>query len=639
MMNKFLYKISAVLIVFALILPTACVDLEFDEPPAGGEDPNLTVNITIAELKARHTIDQYEEITDDVTFQGLVVSDDREGNFFKQLIIQDASGGIEMRIEMTDLNNVYPVGRKVYVNAKGLWLGDYGGTTQLGAGEGVDNDGDPTLLRIPESIIDLFIVPATYGNTVTPTLVTVEELSLDMVSTLIRFENMQFIAGDAGQTYADPVLQQTLNREVEDCSKKRIIVRTSGYSSFAGDTTPVLNGEIVGVLSIFRDDYQLTIRDLNDVDMQNDRCGVANVISIQSVRDMYAGGTTTVSSGSIKGVVTSDYTSQSIHGLSMYIQDATAGITLRFDSDPTFPLGSEVAIDISGTTLSEFSGLLQLNNVKVGAAFVVSTPGDVTPRDATVLEVLTNAQAWESTLIRIKKATLSGNSVYGGDVTVTDATGSMVLFTRNQANFASNAVPSGEITLTALISEFDVPNLIMRNASDVFGGVPQGCTDTDEDFESQSNDANINLPGWSNIAVKGARVWRAKDFDDNVYAQATAFGDNANESETWMITPCIDLDVAKKLNFSSAYAFFTHNGLTVWISSDFNGSDVNGATWQPLNPRLATSTDAEHTFIPSGDVDLSAFSGSVRIGFKYVGSGPGGQTTSFRIDDVKVQPL
>ena len=122
------------IITALLIIPVSCVDLEFDEPPAGGEDNNLQVNITIAELKSRHTLEQYEEITDDVTFQGLVISNDAAGNFFKQLVIQDATAGIEMRIEMTDLNNLYPVGRKVYVKAKGLWLGDYNGLVQLGAG-------------------------------------------------------------------------------------------------------------------------------------------------------------------------------------------------------------------------------------------------------------------------------------------------------------------------------------------------------------------------------------------------------------------------------------------------------------------------------------------------------------------------
>ncbi len=638
-MNKLQNHFLLALLALVLMIPMACVDLDYDQPPPGGEDPNLPVNITIAELKSRHTLGSYEEITDDVTFQGLVVSDDKEGNFFKQLIIQDETGGIEMRIEMTDLNNVYPVGRKVYVKARGLWLGDYGGTTQLGAGKGVDNDGDPILIRIPESIIDLFIIPATYGNPVTPALVTVDELSFGMVSTLVQLDDVQFIPGDAGQTYADAILQVTLNREIEDCTKKRLIVRTSGFASFAGDTTPVGNGTIVGVLSIFRDDYQLTIRDLNDVNMEGDRCGLANQMSIQAVRDLYAGGTTSVASGSIKGIVTSDYTSQSVTGRNLFIQDATAGIVIRFDNNHPFVLGNEISVDISGATLSEFSGLLQIEGVPTGNGLVVGNPGDATPRVATVLEILTNAEAWESTLVQIKNATLSGNTVFSGDVTVTDATGSMVLFTRNQADFAGSPLPSGEVTLTALLSEFNAPNLVMRNASDVEGGDPPGCTDTDENFESLSNDADINLPGWANIAVKGTRLWRAKEFDDNVYAQATAFGDNASEMEAWLITPCIDLDVAKKINFTSAYGFFTHDGLTVWVSSDFDGSDVGGATWQQLHPTLAESSDTEHAFIPSGDVDLSGFTGPVRIGFKYVGSGTGGETTSFRIDDVKVTPL
>jgi hypothetical protein len=109
--------------------------------------------------------------------------------------------------------------------------------------------------------------------------------------------------------------------------------------------------------------------------------------------------------------------------------------------------------------------------------------------------------------------------------------------------------------------------------------------------------------------------------------------------ESWLITPAIDLNEPKKFSFESAYAFFTHDGLTVWISSNFNGSDVNGATWTQLNPVIAQSTDTEHAFIPSGEIDLSSFSGTVRIGFKYVGSGPGGQTTSFRVDNVKVEKL
>src|SRR4030095_3648576 len=164
MKNRVFKFHSKAFFVFSLLLFTyigtgtlACVDQDFYQPPAGGTDCNLNVNITIAELKARHDLGNYEEITDDVTFSALVISDDESGNFFKQLVVADASGGIEMRIEMTDLHNIYPIGRKVYVKAKGLWLGDYNGLTQLGAGVDLVKD---ELIRIPESLLGKYIVTA-----------------------------------------------------------------------------------------------------------------------------------------------------------------------------------------------------------------------------------------------------------------------------------------------------------------------------------------------------------------------------------------------------------------------------------------------------------------------------------------------
>lgn len=412
----------------------ACVDLDFDTPPPGGFDPNLPVNTTIAELKARHTLDQYEEITDDVILGAIVISNDEAGNFFKQLVIQDSTGGIEIRIEMTDLHNIYPVGRKVYVKAKGLWLGDYNGLIQLGAGYDSDKQ---ELIRIPESILTQFVIPATFGHPVIPKTLTIDQLTLADVSTLIELENVQFVSADAGETWADPVLQQTLNREIEDCSRRRVIVRTSGFAKFAGVFTPTGRGTFVGVLGVFGSDFQFTIRDLNDVMMTGERCAIT----------------------------------------------------------------------------------------------------------------------------------------------------------------------------------------------------------INESFTSVGDNDDIDLPDWSNITVKGTRLWRGKVFNGNHYAQATAFGDQAPEMEAWLITPSIVLNVPKKITFESAKAFWVHDGLTVWISSNFNGSNVTTATWTQLFPMLANQASPDNTFIPSGDIDLSGYTGTVHIGFKYVGSGPGGQTTTFRIDNVKVENL
>lgn len=147
------------------------------------------------------------------------------------------------------------------------------------------------------------------------------------------------------------------------------------------------------------------------------------------------------------------------------------------------------------------------------------------------------------------------------------------------------------------------------------------------------------IPGWANIAVKGTRLWRGKVFSGNHYAQATSFNDAAAEMESWLITPPIVLDVPKKLTFESAYAFYVQSGLTVWISSNFNGTDVSGATWTQLTPVIAQQSDTENAFIPSGIIDLSGFTGPVRVGFKYIGSGPNGETTTFRIDNVKVEKI
>lgn len=612
---------------------SACVDQDFDQPPAGGFDPNIPVTTTIAALKALHTLGQYEQITDDLTFAGLVVSNDAAGNFFKQLVIQDETGGIEMRIEMTDMNNVYPVGRKVYVKAKNLWLGDYNGLIQLGVG--VDQNEDE-LIRIPESLVDQFIIPATYGNTVTPKSVSIDQLTLNDVSTLITLSGVQFTGADAGETYADAVLQQSLNREIQDCAQNILVVRSSGFASFAGEPTPEGNGTITGVLGIFGSTYQLVIRDLNDVNMTGDRCA-SNVFTIAQIRNLFSGGPTTVPAGSIRGVVTSDYTSQSVTGRNLYMQDATAGIVVRFDANHPFTLGDEITLDVSGANLSEFNGLLQLDGLSTGAGFVEGHPGDVTPRNATVLEVLNNAQAWESTLVRIENVTLSGTT-FNGEVMVTDATGTMIMFTRSQATFSSNPLPTGEVDITALITEFNAPQLLIRNASDVSGG-GTGTTDLDESFDSVADNQDINLPGWVNVAVKGTRKWRARVFEGNHYAQATAFNDTNAEMETWLITPSISLEEAKKISFETAHQVRVHDGFSVLISNNFDGVDIAAATWMTLDANLVPQSTPDHDWVPSGDVSLAGFTGPVRVAFKYVGSGPGGQTTSFRVDNVKVSKL
>jgi len=243
---------------------------EFDEPPGSGEDPvGVSANTSIEELKALYDISgDFLTIDDDIIIEGIVVADDKSGNFYKSIVIQDATAGIMVKIDATDLFNEYPVGRRVFIKCKGLVLGDYNDLIELGIGTDNTDPTDPELLAIPYYLKDDYILKGKYGLTVDPLDLTIDELDADReayTNMLVRISGVEFIDADAGQPFADAINKISKNRTLQDCDANEVILRTSGYANFAVNNTPTGNGEIVAIFSIFRDDNQLYIRDLNDV--------------------------------------------------------------------------------------------------------------------------------------------------------------------------------------------------------------------------------------------------------------------------------------------------------------------------------------------------------------------------------------
>ena len=122
MKNKHLICLSFILaIFFAGVLISSC-NKKFDEPPTF-QEPNITVTTTIKDLKAIHTISNaIDAILGDKIIAGIVVCDDKSGNYFKQIAIQDATGGLLVRLDASNLYTTFPVGRKVYIKLKGLYI-------------------------------------------------------------------------------------------------------------------------------------------------------------------------------------------------------------------------------------------------------------------------------------------------------------------------------------------------------------------------------------------------------------------------------------------------------------------------------------------------------------------------------------
>ncbi|GJM32244.1 MAG: hypothetical protein DHS20C18_12450 [Saprospiraceae bacterium] len=479
---------------------SSCVDLEFDEPPVG-DLPKLEANATIAEIKTFHTIgNDASRIEEDLVIAGIVIADDESGNFYQNIVIQDATGGIAVRMRTNGLFGDFPIGREVYVKVQGLFIGDYNGLYQLnGSAENA----------IEEVLIPDHVIGGAYDKEVTPRLITLDELNNsslidELQNTLIKLEDVQFTLQSSGTTYADAVTQFSVNHLIEDCDEQTIILRNSGFADFASDPTPNGNGSLTAVFSVFRNDLQLFIRNIADVQMNNTRCGAGSgnesQISIEEVRNLYTGGATQgPDERKIKGVVISDIGSNSITGRNVVIQDGEYGIVVRFTTFHNFALGDEIEVIISGMELSEFNGLMQVNDVPNGLASKVGDGTLPTPREATIGQVLANMDNWESTLIQLKDVTLSGGGTYSGNVTVSDGSDEITLYTPATATFSGNPLPAGNAEIVAIVSEFNIPQLIIRNLNDVTaeggtGGDPEeiSLADLRDLFEGGAGAAPAN---------------------------------------------------------------------------------------------------------------------------------------------------
>lgn len=643
---NFSIRFGIFLSIFLLGL-NACVKREFDEPPTVDEVADLEVNTTIAELKAMHVFGQAARITDDLIIRGVVVSDDQAGNFFKVLILQDETAGIELQIDRVALHDDYPVGREVYVKLKDLFMGDNNGTIQIGAA--IDAVNNNRVTRIPDNLRRLYLFRGKRNQDASPRLATINTLTSDRVSTLVKLEGLQFINADVGQTLADVTNQFSRNLTLEDCDGNRILLRTSGFADFAAFMAPGGNGSITAVYSVFGTDRQLFVRDENDIQFEGDRCGSGpidgNLISIADLRELYTGSTMNLPADiKIRGVVISDLSNSNITSRNLVIQEPSgAGITIRFDSNNTFALGDELEINVSGAEISVFQGLLQLTNIPNNRANRIGS-GVVQPRVRTIAEVLSEFSSLESTLVTINDVEISRatGSTFSGSCTLEDGTGSIVLFTQSYSAFADNPFPTGKLNLTGIVSiggGQQTRQISIRNLNDLDGGNGGGGDDVttiNQNFNNVPDNAALNLPGWSNIAQVGSRVWLGRIFSGNGYVQATSFNSQDPVNVMWLITPEITIDQPKELEFQSAVNFWVHDAVEVLVSTNYTGNNLTTANWTPLTARLAGQGDTPQEFYSSGAIDLSAFTGKMHIAFKYTGNNSN-STTTFRVDNVVVR--
>lgn len=259
------------LICFPLVTALTNCDKQFDEPPEY-TGPSVKANTSIIELKRLHVLNNFEKILEDLIIEAVVIANDKTDNFYKTIVVQDSTAGITVRLDGFSLFNIYPIGRKIFIRLKGLWLGDYAGMIQLGAGVDRSDPQFPELIPIPQPLFDRVLIKGPIHQELIPKKLMLADLNDSLQSMLVTLMNVEFANTDTAKPYADAVNKRTVSHTLRTCGIGTVYVRTSGFARFATTLTARGNGNITGVYSIFRTQKQLLIRDTSDVQMNGLRC-------------------------------------------------------------------------------------------------------------------------------------------------------------------------------------------------------------------------------------------------------------------------------------------------------------------------------------------------------------------------------
>lgn len=204
-MRKYLFTLTA---LAALASCTALKEewqpvyrLTYPDPDPYAAYFGGTPETTIADLKALYTTPATPvEIPEGTWIKGQVVSSDKAGNVYRELYIQDETGGIDVKIGKTSLYSDYQLGQWIYVDCGGLVLGQYNGMPQLGL-EDPTGEYETSYIDV-QPLIDRHIRRGPLATPVAPTVITNEE-DLTKPEFIGRFVTLKGLRYGAKTSYSD----------------------------------------------------------------------------------------------------------------------------------------------------------------------------------------------------------------------------------------------------------------------------------------------------------------------------------------------------------------------------------------------------------------------------------------------------
>lgn len=255
-----------------LLVFMSCVkNRNFDAPEIICSEGEFEI-IDISELKNFYK-GETVQIQDDLVIKGYVISSDKEGNFFNTIYFQDESSnpsdGMQIELELRDSHLFFNVGQQIIIKLKGMYLGESNGVYKVG---GVFTSfGNRSVGRLPKNVVfDHVLLSCKANDGIVPLSTSISEINQTMIGTLVEIGNIEFKEEELGKTFA--IEEEETIRTLIDCNDNELSIVNSGYADFQAELLPEKMGMATGILTYNDNEYQLIIRDLNDLDFNEERC-------------------------------------------------------------------------------------------------------------------------------------------------------------------------------------------------------------------------------------------------------------------------------------------------------------------------------------------------------------------------------
>lgn len=560
-------KLSRLYLLPALALAAmsvvGCSD-KFDNPPMiipsqiDIPEENL---ISIYDLKKQYWDDARNYIDtigltandDSLYVKARVISSDESGNIYNCIYIQDETAALPISVRYPDMYTKFRIGQEVVLNVSDMFIGKYNGLQQLGQ----PNYGD-------------------YGWEAS-------FMAKEFFESHIRISGMPDIA------QIDTI---TINSISELPSQTDDLIRMQGQLVRINN---VYFEDADGVAT-FAGEQENTNRNIVDAD--------GNTLTVRnSGYADFRGKTLPMGTGDIVGIL-------GFYGENWQIvlrdEYDCIGFTTDTSGTEINPYTIEQAIELQGSASGWVTGYI------VGA---------VAPEVTTVTSEADIEWAAPTTL---------GNTIVIGMTADTRSIAQCIVMELPQGSALQNTVNLAEHP-EALGTQIWVKGKL-ENYMGTYGLTGNsgaagefkttlasgGVASLYEDFES----CGTKIPTtWSDIVVSGNKHWYVDDYDNDHYAVVTGYNGSNPPFEAWMISPALNLDEASQKVFSFDNQQAGYGGgddlLEVYVMTT---NDPTTATKTNVTDQAAWAHSTTGTYsgwTASGDIDLSTFSGTIFIGFRY----------------------